>query len=265
MGFSAAWLALREPADHAARDANLLATAAKVVADCPVIVDLGAGIGSTRRAFGTRIDATTIWRMVDMDVDLLAVAGGEGHHLDLNLVADLPLAGAGLVTASALIDLASAAWLDALLDQIVALQLPFYAALSYDGTMGWTPALHADAEVTEAFNCHQRGDKGFGPALGPGATAYAVHRMHQAGYEVMVANSPWRLGPDDRNLQAELLDGIASAAVEADFSGDADGWLQARKAALQHALCRIGHQDMLALPRAVGAGRAASGVKNAEG
>jgi len=265
MGFSPAWLALREPADHAARDGGLLATAARVVADCPVIVDLGAGIGSTRRAFGTRLDAATIWRMVDVDLELLAVASGESYHLDLNQVADLPLAGAGLVTASALIDLASAAWLDAVLDRIVGLQVPFYAALSYDGVMGWTPALPADAEVTEAFNCHQRGDKGFGPALGPGATAYAAHWMRQAGYEVMVANSPWRLGPDDQNLQAELLDGIVNAAVEAGFSGDADGWLQARKASLQHALCRIGHQDMFALPRAGGAGRAASGVQNAEG
>lgn len=265
MGFSPAWLALREPADHAARDAGLLATAARVVAACPVIVDLGAGIGSTRRAFGTRIDAATIWRMVDVDLELLAVAGGESHHLDLNQVADLPLAGAGLVTASALIDLASAAWLDALLDRVIALHLPFYAALSYDGTMEWTPALPADAAVTEAFNRHQRGDKGFGPALGPGATAYAVHRMREAGYEVMVANSPWRLGPDDQNLQAELLDGIATAAVEAGFSGNAKGWVQARKAALQHALSRIGHQDMFARPRAGGAGRAASGAQNAEG
>jgi len=263
MGFSPAWLALREPADHAARDANLLATAAKIVADCPVIVDLGAGIGSTRRAFGTRVGANTVWRMVDIDLDLLAVAGGEGYHLDLNRVADLPLAGAGLVTASALIDLAAAAWLDAVLDRIVALHLPFYAALSYDGTMGWTPALPADAKVTEAFNRHQRGDKGFGPALGPGATAHAVHWMRQAGYEVVVANSTWRLGPDDQNLQAELLDGIVSAAVEAGFSGDADGWVKARKAALPHALCRIGHQDMFARPRAGGAGRAASGVQNA--
>lgn len=265
MGFSPAWLALREPADHAARDADLLAAAARVVADCPVIVDLGAGIGSTRRAFGTRLDAGTIWRMVDVDLDLLAVAGGESHHLDLNQVADLPLAGARLVTASALIDLTSAAWLDALLERVIALHLPFYAALSYDGTMEWTPALPADAAVTEAFNCHQRGDKGFGPALGPGATAYAAHWMRQAGYEVMVAISPWRLGPDDPNLQAELLDGIVHAAVEAGFSGDADGWVKARKAALPHALCRIGHQDMFARPRADGAGRAASGVQNAEG
>ena len=45
MGFSADWLALREPADHAARDGDLLAAAAQVAG--AVIVDLGCGTGST--------------------------------------------------------------------------------------------------------------------------------------------------------------------------------------------------------------------------
>lgn len=265
MGFSAAWLALREPADHAARDASLLAKAAQIVSRCPVVVDLGCGTGSTRRAFGQRIDPATTWRMVDADLDLLGIAGGEGHCLDLKRIADLPIAGAGLVTASALIDLASEAWLDALLDRILALRLPFYAALSYDGVMEWTPSLPADAQVTEAFNRHQLGDKGFGRALGPAATAYAANRLLDAGYEMMLANSPWRLGPAQQDLQAELLDGIVTAAVEAGFVGDADGWVRFRKASLGHCLCQIGHQDLLAFPRASADGLARAGVQNVSG
>lgn len=262
MGFSAAWLALREPADHAARDAGLLAKAAQIVARSPVVVDLGCGTGSTRRAFGHLIDPATTWRMVDGDPDLLAIAEGEGHCLDLNRVADLPLAGAGLVTASALIDLVSEAWLDALLDRVLALHLPFYAALSYDGVMEWTPSLSADAQVTEAFNRHQRGDKGFGLALGPAATAYAANRLRNAGYAVMVADSAWQLGPAQQDLQTKLLDGIAQAASEAGFAGDAGGWAQARKALLGQGFYRIGHQDLLALPRATADGRPGSGVQN---
>lgn len=265
MGFSAEWLALREPADHAARDAALLAKAAQVLANHPVVVDLGCGTGSTRRAFGDRLRADVIWRMVDADADLLARAGEEGYCLDLNRVAELPLDGAGLVTASALFDLVSADWLDAVLDRVIGLRLPLYAALTYDGAMGWTPVLPADAVVTAAFNRHQTGDKGFGPALGPGATAHAAARMRAAGYTVIEADSPWQLGPQDAALQHELLAGIAKAAAEAGSGDAANGWLQARMAAVAQGSCRIGHRDMLALPPGFGAGWGGSGADNAQG
>lgn len=263
MGFSAEWLALREPADHAARDAAMLAEAAGIAAGRPVIVDLGCGTGSTRRAFGDRIGADAVWRMVDADAALLARAGGEGYCLDLNRVADLPLQGAGLVTASALFDLVSAAWLDALLDRVVALQLPLYAALSYDGVMGWTPVLAADAAVTAAFNRHQLGDKGFGPALGPGATAHAAGRLRAAGYVVTEAESAWQLGPQEAALQEQLMAGIAQAAAEAGLGRAAEGWLQDRKAMVAQGMCRIGHRDLLALPPGFGAGWGGSGVGDA--
>lgn len=246
MGFSADWLALREPADHAARDARLLRAAAQAVGAGAVVVDLGCGTGSTRRAFGDLLPPT-VWRMVDADHDLLALAGGESHCLDLNRIDDLPLDGAGLVTASALIDLVSAEWLDRLIARLVALQVPFYAALSYDGQMGWTPELAEDATVTAAFNRHQRGDKGFGPALGPLAAPYAADRLRAAGFAVEMAPSPWVLGPEQAALQAALLPGIAGAAAEVQ-AAQADLWCKARLAALPGAICRIGHLDLLAVP-----------------
>ncbi len=251
MEFSAEWLALREPADHAARNAALLAQAA---AFGGVIVDLGCGTGSTRRAFGDR-GAGAVWRMVDGDAALLRLAGGEGHCLDLNDVAGLPFAGAALVTASALFDLVSADWLDLLVARVVGLRLPVYAALNYDGLMTWNPALPEDAAVVAAFNRHQRGDKGFGPALGPGAVVHLAGRLRAAGYVVTEADSPWRLGPDQAALQAELLGGIAQAAGEAGFAG-AEGWREARMAAVDQGICRIGHRDLLAVPpeRVVGKG-----------
>lgn len=263
MGFSAEWLALREPADHAARDATLLAKAAGVVATHPVIVDLGCGTGSTRRAFGDLIGADALWRMVDADAGLLKRAGGQGFCLDLNRVAELPLDGAGLVTASALFDLVSAGWLDALLDRVIGLRLPLYAALTYDGAMGWTPALAADAAVTAGFNQHQLGDKGFGPALGPGATDHAAARLRAAGYVVTEAESAWQLGPQEGALQAELLAGIAQAAAEVGVDDAAEGWLQARTQAVAQGRCRIGHRDLLALPPGLRAGWAGSGADNA--
>ncbi len=245
MGFSADWLALREPADHAARDGALLEAAARVAGG--VIVDLGCGTGSTRRAFGPRLDGA-IWRMVDGDAGLLRLAGGEGYCLDLNDVAALPFEGATMVTASALFDLVSGDWLDRLVARVAALRLPVYAALNYDGVMTWTPDLPQDAAVTAAFNRHQGGDKGFGPALGPGAVAHLAERLWAAGYAVTMADSPWRLGPGEAALQGELLGGIAAAAAEAGFGGDAGAWLAARRGLLGQGGCVIGHRDLLAVP-----------------
>lgn len=246
MGFSAEWLALREPADHAARNAGLLQAAAKAAGAAPVIVDLGCGTGSTRRAFGDLLPGA-VWRMVDGDADLLARAGGEAHCRDLNELDGLPFDGASLVTASALIDLVSAHWLDRLVARLAALQLPFYAALSYDGEMGWTPAFPADAGVTAAFNLHQRGDKGFGPALGPEAVSHAAKRLRAAGYYVTEAASPWVLGPEEAALQRALLPGIAQAAAKMG-AGEAEVWCAARIAELPGGVCRIGHRDLLAVP-----------------
>lgn len=249
MGFSADWLALREPADHAARDGGLLAEAAEVAG--AVIVDLGCGTGSTRRAFGG-LAGGAVWRMVDADEGLLRLAGGEGHCLDLNDVQALPLDGAGLVTASALFDLVSAEWVERFVARVAGLRLPVYAALSYDGVMAWKPALPEDAAVTEAFNRHQGGDKGFGPALGPQAADHLAAQLRAAGYAVLEADSPWWLGPAQAALQAELLVGIAQAAGEAGFAG-ADAWLAARRALLGQGECRIGHRDLLAVPPAMAA------------
>lgn len=252
MGFSAEWLALREPADHAARDPALLARAAQAAGTQPVIVDLGCGSGSTRRAFGDRLPPGTLWRMVDADPALLALAGGEAHQLDLNRIDALPLAGATLVTASALIDLVSAAWLEALVARLVALRLPFYAALCYDGVMRWTPALSEDADVTLAFNRHQRGDKGFGPALGPEAAEHAAGLLRAAGHQVHLAPSPWRLGPAEAALHRALLPGIAAAAGEAG-AATAGAWQAARLDLLDKTRGEIGHWDLLSLPPGMGA------------
>lgn len=89
MGFSADWLALREPADHAARDGALMAEAAALAGARPVVVDLGAGTGSTRRAFGAALPEGVVWRMVEGDATLLALCEGERHPMDLRDLAAL--------------------------------------------------------------------------------------------------------------------------------------------------------------------------------
>ena len=81
-GFSAAWLALREPADHAARDAGLAqAAAALLIGKTPTrILDLGCGTGSNFRAFSPLVAAPQAWTLVDFDPRLLAA------HFQLRLL-----------------------------------------------------------------------------------------------------------------------------------------------------------------------------------
>jgi hypothetical protein len=250
MSFDAAWLDLREPADHAARDAGLLARAQGFAAalSLPVIVDLGCGTGSTARAMNL---PEADWLFTDHDDALLALAqkrcGGRLLNLDLRDVLALPIKGARMVTASALFDLVSADWIDAFADLATTDGTAIYAALSYDGVMSWSQPDDNDERVCRAFNRNQRGDKGFGHALGPQGASYLADAMRRRGYDVWVAASPWILGSDQAELQRRLLGGIASVAGETGCRV-AEQWLDRRLAMIATSRCTVGHLDVLALP-----------------
>ena len=253
MGFSADWLALREPTDHAARDADLAQRAVSAAGPSPVILDLGCGTGSTVRALAPLLPKSTQWRLVDNDRELLNLAGKAAgtsatlHQLDLSDIDSLPLEGVTLVTASALIDLVSREWLEQL---ALRLSVPVYFALSYDGEMHWQPENPLDANITVAFNDHQRTDKGFGQALGPDSVEVACEVFESSGFAVLVANSPWMLGPEDAALHKELVAGISRAASEFGLQ-DAELWGTERIAAADKTFCQIGHGDILAIPKAI--------------
>src|SRR2546423_14124925 len=194
MSFSSAWLTLREPYDRRARiPAVLDALTAWAAERCSVAaVDLACGLGSTLRAVSGRLPQRQSWRLVDNDLSLLARAGALAKLPDLtvtpvpvDLARDLEAALDGpveLVTTSALLDLVSHDWLDRLVTETAARRLPLYAALSYDGLATLNPIDPLDTTVIESVNQHQRGDKGFGPALGPEAAATAPSRFEAVGY-----------------------------------------------------------------------------------
>lgn len=80
-GFSAQWLALREPADHRARDQGLQRQVAAYLdglarqRTTPIrLVDLGSGSGSNLRALAPHLPAAQHWTLVDYDPVLLAAA-----------------------------------------------------------------------------------------------------------------------------------------------------------------------------------------------
>ena len=275
-GFSIDWLDLREAADRRAREDKLLEQARhwlkthNTQGTARTAVDLGAGTGSTLRAFSTSssqaIDRESLsWRLVDQDAKLLTEArrrhGGshrlETHELDLTDIAALPLKGAHLITASALFDLVSADFIETLVGalQSQSQQQPvgFYAALNYDGATRWTPAHPLDEAVLIAFNHDQQRDKGFGVALGPDAGQYMEQLFKSSGFRVLTANSPWVLDGADNKLVNSLISGIADAVAKdpALDAADLQDWTQFRKAHSATGTCEVGHTDLLVLPDTV--------------
>jgi hypothetical protein len=262
--FSAEWLALREPYDRAARSGVVLEAVAEAFRDAPsiAVVDLACGSGATLRALAPRLPSRQSWRLVDNNLSLLAKAAAAGQAPQLtvtptpvDLARDLELALDGpldLVTASALLDLVSAEWLDRFVIEAAARRLPVYAALTYDGRVVVEPDRSLDAEVLAGFDLHQRTDKGFGPALGPGAAARAVERLEHFGYRIVQGRADWMFGPDDRAVQEALFAGWAEVApLTTGLSPAAiDGWLARRRADLEQgrSRLRVGHLDIFARP-----------------
>ncbi|MGE3177351.1 MAG: class I SAM-dependent methyltransferase [Vicinamibacterales bacterium] len=251
--FSASWLALREPADRAARSRDLTERVSSHLRTGPAplgILDLATGTGANIRYLAPCLSGPQRWRAVDRDAALLrqlpqrvgswAIAAGyliTGDRSGFNLkgdgfqcrvdavTADLARLAAGgpagdlfegraLVTASALLDLVSERWLATLAGRCQAAGAAVLFALTYDGRIACEPEEPEDEEVRDLVNRHQRGTKGFGRALGPDAVASAVRCFAAAGYEVHTAPSDWRLGPSDGELQRQLVEGWASAARE---------------------------------------------------
>jgi hypothetical protein len=263
-GFSAGWLALREPYDVAARNATILQAmlAAFRGQSAISVVDLACGTGASLRAISRHLPQRQSWRLVDNDLGLLGAAAALGRPPDVSvsarpvdLVHDLELALDGpidLITTSALLDLVSEDWLERLVVEAAARRLPVYAALTYDGRVEMEPALPFDKEIAKAVNRHQRGNKGFGPALGPDAPRHSAEIFKRVGYSFLAAASDWVLGPNDQAIQREVLRGFADAVSELGELPDrriAD-WLAQRTALVERARSslQVGHTDFFAMP-----------------
>jgi SAM-dependent methyltransferase len=263
-GFSAKWLALREPFDASARNPDVLEAVSDLLRAHPSvrIADLACGAGSTVRAIHKRLPARQHWRLIDSDPRLLAIARDavtvgnielSTHLLDLGKdLAAVVENDLDLITMSALLDLVSEAWLHAFIGEVAARAVPVYAALTYDGRADLAPIDAFDAAILSAFNAHQCTDKGFGPALGPAAARATISAFESSGYDLVHGNSDWVIGPEDRAMQIELLGGWAGAAsmMKALADADAASWLARRIRLVEEgrSSIRVGHLDLLAVP-----------------
>jgi len=254
----AEWLRLREAADAAARSRDLVAA---LLGRYPVIHDLGTGTGSMGRWLAPQLPGPQHWVLYDRDPDLLDLAragmGGTGIEMTVEtrrrditrLTAD-EVAGAALITASALLDMLTATEIERLVVTCVDADCPALLTVSVIGRVELTPPDPLDAEITEAFNAHQRRTAGGRTLLGPDAVEATVAAFRRHGVGVLTRPSPWRLGPDQADLAAEWLRGWVGAACEQrpELAGRVGPYARRRLAAA--AAGRLGvvvqHTDLLA-------------------
>jgi trans-aconitate methyltransferase len=266
------WLELRESADAAARAAELLDPLRIRLANLPggavglVVHDLGCGTGSMGRWLAPRLDGAQQWVLHDHDPALLHLAtvrapraAADGSPVtvttrrgDLAHLTAADLAGASLVTASALLDVLTRDEIDTLVTACVGAGCPALLTLSVAGRVELTPSHPMDAEIADAFNAHQRR----GELLGPEAINVACEAFAQHGATVRVHPSPWQLGAGHPALTEEWLRGWVGAACEErpELAERAEVYLTERLKSCMADELRVvvHHSDVLALPRPTG-------------
>ena len=254
------------------------------------MVDLACGTGANLRELGARgwaVRSAGCWSITTRNcwppcrqrsrpgraVQGLALRGaGDGWRIDgpdwqaevrlqrLDLsrqLALLPWREAALVTASALLDLVSAAWLDELLTRAGAARAALLFALTVDGRVEWTPALVGDALAARPVR-RPTSDATRVSALRWAARprAWRPQRWAASGYEVIQCRSDWQIdggeGPAARAMLSAMVAGTAAAALEqAPAAGAAlERWRAQRLAVVAQTRLRVGHLDLLATPNA---------------
>jgi hypothetical protein len=262
------WLALREPADAAARAADLVEHLRPHLPSTgrQVIHDLGCGSGAMGRWLAPLLPGPQHWVLHDRDADLLEAAAAqppgpaadgtavsvETRRSDIVRLDSGDLAGATLITASALLDMLTGDELSALIAICAGAGCPTLLTLSVVGCVELRPPDPLDRRVEAAFNAHQRRTVRRGRLLGPDAVEVAVDQFRRLGAEVLVRPSPWQLAGSEAELAEEWFGGWLAAAREQEPElARATGAYSRRRAEQARAgqlAVTVGHADLLALP-----------------
>lgn len=276
--FSPAWLALREPADTAARNRDVLAACTAAFADQTQInvCDIGAGTGASVRALADLLPAIQTWTLVDHDTgnlsaaltelarwgenpsqrdDVLQLQRGTKHltiHIEARDLAETPACwpeNTDLVTASALFDLVSTQWLGRFAELVAIDRLPLLSMLTFDGLIATDPAHPSDEAVAAAFRLHQARDKGFGPAAGARAATILEDAFVRHTYTITAGDSPWHATASHAAFRDAAIAGIVTAAKETETLAGADVERWARACLDEDRTLIVGHRDLFAYPK----------------
>jgi SAM-dependent methyltransferase len=272
------WLSLREPADLAARNPAVLAACAEAFAgrQSVEVHDVGAGTGAALRAVAEKLPRRQRWILIDRSATHLRHARtslfnwadtshdeGDSLHLmirdhcievvlcerDLAAGADFSSGRADLVSASALLDIMTADWLEEFIATLIRLRVPVLATLTFDGTVVADPPHALDAAVAEAFRQHQQRQQALGRMSGPRAADLVEGRLRDAGFDVVAGDAPWLIDGQMPALKQSMIDGIAAAAGEMALLAPESiaNWRADRSRDTR--LLTIGHRDLFAAPR----------------
>ncbi len=265
---SSDWLALREPEDAAARSLDLARAAAAMLPEGPIVVhDLGSGTGSMTRWLAPLLPGPQTWILHDWNADLIerAIDGARptdrdnaaiSVHSQTGNLADLraaDLAGASLVTASALLDVLTSGDTHAIVNACVEAQSPALFTLSVTGEVRLSPRDELDTAFEHAFNAHQLRDTDGRQQLGRHGAPIVQGLFTQAGWKVRQSTTVWRLDHRRPSLLREWFRGWVDAAVEQDpaLRAAATRYRQLRESQIDRGelIAHVRHVDLLAWPR----------------
>lgn len=266
--FDLDWLELRFPADEKAREGVTdqlldLIDPGKSMS----ILDLGAGSGNNAIHLIPRLEKAGVkeqrWLLVDRDRDLLKRGverieeKAKGHgEIDTEIkVADIsedldgiPFSDHDMVVGSAILDLFSVRWSRSLVDRLNDSGVKYVLfSMTVDGKVGWIPEHPLDGRIMQEFLEDMKRDKGFGPAMGSGAPEKFRKVLGDGGFDVVEMETPWKLGPDQMDLQRRYLQGVFEAVP----SGGVGSWMDRRLSYIDsnNSGLTVGHVDLLGIKR----------------
>ncbi|WP_431279234.1 SAM-dependent methyltransferase [Leifsonia poae] len=265
---SSDWLAVREAEDARARARALAEAIPTLLPPGPITVhDLGSGTGSMMRWLAPLLPGPQSWVLHDWNATLPRRALDGPRPLDrdgvpvsidlrvgeLGSLEAADLAGASLVTASALLDVLTAHEAHAIVEACLAVGAPTLLSLSVTGEVELRPWDARDKHFRTAFNAHQRREVDGRQLLGRYGAPIVHGLFGHAGWHVRKARTTWHLTDREPDLLREWFEGWIDAAEEQDpqLQSDHAGYREHRQAQLDRGELSavVYHLDLLAWPR----------------